>query len=371
MSDSPRDDDFAGDFAGDSVSSPPTDSNDAPPNDAPPSDAPPHLQASPAVSWQPVSPRPAPVGAPIPPIAFGGPVVPPMRELTSADFRSPRRRVVLPVVLFLATCASTFIAGALQWHPEIYLAAGSAGVTMANNWSQGLIYMAAVIGILLAHEMGHFLQTLRYGVPASLPFFIPVPILMTGTMGAVIGMEGSRADRKQLFDIGIWGPWAGLIVALPIIYFGIQNATVMPEGADVLLGDPLIFKVMAHYFKPELQADAILNKASSPLLMAGWVGMLITGLNMLPISQLDGGHVIYGLFGPRASVIARTFLIVAILFIVLDNHYNWILMLVLVIMMGVDHPPTRDDTVELGFWRRCFGMASLAIPILCFTPVQL
>ena len=85
--------------------------------------------------------------------------------------------------------------------------------------------MAAVIGILLTHEMGHFIQTVRYRVPASLPFFIPVPVLITGTMGAVIGMEGSRADRRQLFDIGISGPWAGLIVSLPIIWFGIKSAT--------------------------------------------------------------------------------------------------------------------------------------------------
>ena len=113
--------------------------------------------------------------------------------------------------------------------------------------------MAAVIGILLMHEMGHFLQTVRYGVPASLPFFLPVPIMVTGTMGAVISMEGSRADRRQLFDIGLSGPWAGLLAAIPIIVIGINHAVpaVLHPGS-YQLGDPLIFKLLTSYLRPEL-----------------------------------------------------------------------------------------------------------------------
>jgi membrane-associated protease RseP (regulator of RpoE activity) len=292
------------------------------------------------------------------------------RELTKADIESPRgRRVVLPVTLFLATCASTFFAGALDWNPAFYLETNQADRLLAVNWLQGLTYMAAVIGILLAHEMGHFLQTLRYRVPASLPYFIPVPILLTGTMGAVIGMEGSRADRKQLFDIGLSGPLAGLLVALPIIWFGIKEATPADPNAEFVLGDPLLFKLLRDYLRPDLAASVVLNK-NTPLLMAGWVGMLITGLNMLPISQLDGGHVIYGLFGRQSRLVARAFLIAAILTIVMgDHYYNWTVMLVLVILLGVDHPPTRDDNVRLGPVRTVIGLASLAIPVLCFTPV--
>jgi membrane-associated protease RseP (regulator of RpoE activity) len=294
---------------------------------------------------------------------------PPLRELVRADVEGPRRRrVFLPVFLFVATCVSTFVAGAMNWNPDAYFRNNQIVDMIAANWQPGLIYMASVIGILLTHEMGHFLQTVRYHVPASLPFFIPVPVLMTGTMGAVIGMEGSRADRKQLFDIGISGPWAGLIVSLPIIWFGIQNATIVAPTADIQLGDPLIFKLLCGYLRPDLPADAVLDK-NNPLLMAGWVGMLITGLNMLPISQLDGGHVIYGLFGRNARVVARTFLIAAILFVVFGEHYNWTLMLVLVILLGVDHPPTRDDNVRLGIPRTIFGLISLAIPVLCFTPI--
>jgi membrane-associated protease RseP (regulator of RpoE activity) len=290
------------------------------------------------------------------------------RELTRADLVSPRgRRIVLPLVLFLGTCVSTFVAGALDWKPE-YLETDQVEGVISANWTQGLIYMAAVIGILLTHEMGHFLQTLRYHVPASLPYFIPVPLLMTGTMGAVIGMEGSRADRKQLFDIGISGPLAGLAVSLPIIWYGIKSATVANPLDVYQLGDPLVFKLLAGYLRPDIPLGSILSK-DNPLLMAGWVGMLITGLNMLPISQLDGGHVIYGLFGRKAHLVSRAFLVAAIAFIVIGDHYNWTLMLVLVILLGVDHPPTRDDTVPLGFWRQTFGLVSLGIPVLCFTPI--
>ncbi len=296
---------------------------------------------------------------------------PSMRDLSAADFQNPRgRRVVLPALLFLATCASTFLAGALNWNPFAYFETEQAGHWTALDWTQGLIYMAAVIGILLTHEMGHFLQTVRYGVPASFPFFIPLPVVMTGTMGAVIGMEGSRANRKQLFDIGISGPWAGLIVALPIIWFGILQAEPLKAGAESILGDPLVFKILTRVLRPELPPGTVLDK-NHPLLMAGWVGMLITGLNMLPISQLDGGHVIYGLFGPSSRVVARGFLMAAILFVVVGDHYNWIVMLVLVILLGVDHPPTRDDSVKLGFFRNVFGFVSLAIPVFCFTPVLL
>jgi membrane-associated protease RseP (regulator of RpoE activity) len=240
-----------------------------------------------------------------------------------------------------------------------------------TNWRNGLVYMAAVMAILLMHEMGHFVQTLRYRVPASLPLFLPVPVFM-GTMGAVIIMDPSKANRKQLFDIGLWGPWAGLVVAIPMIWFGIQTAQTDPAGSDFRFGTPLVFKLITKLIvasgRPELAGAAI---KANPLFMAGWVGMLVTGLNMLPVSQLDGGHVIYGLFGRRSKWIARAFIVAAIGFIIVTEQYNWIVMLVLVLLLGVDHPPTEDDSVPLGPVRWTIGLVSLLIPVFCFTPVMI
>lgn len=295
-------------------------------------------------------------------------------ELTADHLRSPRRRrVLVPLLSFVATCASTFAAGATNWSPDRLFDGGPhAGFLLADDWERGLKYMAAVIGILLTHEMGHFLQAVRYHIHSSLPFFIPVPVAFTGTMGAVIGMEGSRADRKQLFDIGISGPLAGLVVAIPIIIYGILHAAPINavQSADSVidrLNDPLIFQLLTRWLRPELPSGTILHKDA--LLMAGWVGMLITGLNMMPVSQLDGGHVIYGLFGKRAHLVARAFVCACVALMLIYENYNWVVMFVVVLMIGVDHPPTRDDTVRLGPVRTVLGWLSLSIPIFCFTPV--
>ena len=215
------------------------------------------------------------------------------------------RRVLLPVLLFAATCLSTFWAGS---GPEILsqrvlLKGGeTTAITLVGIWHDGVVYMLGVLGILLAHEMGHFVQAVRYGVPASLPFFIPMPISPIGTMGAVIGMQGSGADRKELFDIGLTGPLAGLLVAIPLTWIGIQQAAAFPMNFNVPMTtthfeDPLLMKWMMWYLRPDLAPGQELTL--TPLLRAGWFGLLLTGLNMLPISQLDGGHVSYAILGRR------------------------------------------------------------------------
>ena len=155
--------------------------------------------------------------------------------LSDEDLQSPRRRrVVLPIALLAITCVSTFWAGATHWQPLLDFAwmnpqAGVHGLlaemwrSLARGWAEGLTYTCCVLAILLTHEMGHFLATHRCGVPASLPYFIPFPLSPLGTMGAVIGMEGHRANRRQMFDIGIAGPLAGLVVAVPVLWIGVQR----------------------------------------------------------------------------------------------------------------------------------------------------
>ncbi|MBX9788271.1 MAG: site-2 protease family protein [Pirellulales bacterium] len=282
----------------------------------------------------------------------------------------------LPLLLFALTCVSTFVVGTANaasvgnaW--SIALLAGDRTVLtrlFVDNWQAGLTYMAAVMAILLAHEMGHFLQAVRYHVPASLPFFIPVPLAPIGTMGAVIGMQGSQANRKELFDIGLSGPIAGLVVALPILYFGVMNEpSGVVTGHELRFGVPLLMKWMFQWLRPEIGPVGLVGPLN-PLLMAGWVGLLITGLNMLPVSQLDGGHVAYALFGRYAHWLARAVIMGAIGYMVISQVYGWIIMLALVMAIGPDHPPTHDDRVPLGWWRVVLGILSLGLSVICFHP---
>jgi membrane-associated protease RseP (regulator of RpoE activity) len=202
-----------------------------------------------------------------------------------------------------------------------------------------------------------------------------VPFSIIGTMGAVISMDGMKANRKQIFDIGIAGPLAGLVVAAPILYIGVKQLNLADPGAphDIQLYNPVIVRWMIEWMHPQWADRAAWISISqlNPYFMAGWVGMLITGLNMLPVSQLDGGHTIYALFGRDAYKIARTFIVIAIIYVVLklEQAAIWTPMLILVILLGIHHPPTADDSVELDDFRWVLGVLSMAIPVLCF-PLQ-
>jgi membrane-associated protease RseP (regulator of RpoE activity) len=284
----------------------------------------------------------------------------------------PPRRKLLPLGLFVLTCLSTFFTGGawsvlIDPHEYVYL--------YYFNADDGLRYMLSVMGILLAHEMGHFVQAVRHGVPASLPYFIPMPLTPIGTMGAVIGMQGSKADRRQLFDIGITGPLAGLIVALPLAWYGVATAVPLPPPttpaveATWVASDPWVFQMLMRHLHPDLPVDTVF--AWNPYYMAAWVGMLITGLNMLPLSQLDGGHVSYALFGRWSHLLARGVVLAAITYMIRQEQYTWIMMLAVVFFIGIDHPPTSNDEVKLGWGRRLLGFASLAIPVLCLAPTPI
>jgi membrane-associated protease RseP (regulator of RpoE activity) len=328
----------------------------------------PHQTAG-AVPYTPPPPEPL--------VAEVVPETPVMLDEVLLDRPQYRRRVALPLALFLITCGTTFAAGVYGWTPSVI--DGSFVEKLRLFWPRGLEYMVAVIAVLLAHEMGHFLMTVRYGIPASYPIFIPMPLLtMTGTMGAVISMDGLRADRRQIFDIGLAGPLAGLVVAIPLLCFGLKTAekvdfppTQLKVGGAMPqiyhYGEPLLEKIVLPYLRPGLSNSDDLQ--INALYMAGWVGMLITGLNMLPVSQLDGGHIIYALLGRRGRWVGRFFLLSAIAYVIVSENYGWVIMIVLVTLLGADHPPTSNDRARIGPWRWLLGLASLAIPILCFMPV--
>jgi membrane-associated protease RseP (regulator of RpoE activity) len=311
----------------------------------------------------------------------------PQSEIVQAELVEPRpmrqRRVLLPLVLFLLTCLSTFFVGATHWMPERFFGFLSsslftqavARLTIMEQWRDGLIYMGCVLAILLTHEMGHFVMTVIYRVRATLPLFIPLPISPIGTMGAVIAMDGSKADRKQIFDIGLAGPLAGLVVAIPIVWIGISqlDLSTSPEGTE--FGLPLVVQWMVKSLHPDAYRPnmAIGVNQLNPFFMAGWVGLLVTGLNMMPVSQLDGGHVTYALFGRQAHWIARLFMLVVFIYMgamfwLYQMPPAWLLMALLVLLIGTDHPPTRDDSVKLGWFRVVLGALSLLIPVFCFAP---
>jgi membrane-associated protease RseP (regulator of RpoE activity) len=225
------------------------------------------------------------------------------------------------------------------------------------------------MAILLFHEMGHYLQARRYRVPATLPYFIPMPFSPFGTLGAVIRMNNVGADRKALFDIGVTGPIAGLVVAVPITIWGLANSqfvelSAVQEGS-LHLGDSIFFNGLARLVVgPVPEGHDLLL---SPVAFAGWAGLFVTALNLLPIGQLDGGHVVYALLGRRSFAVSAMAAVGFGLTAIFVNP-AWAVMFVLVLLMGLRHPPTADDTVPLGKVRTWVGIGSMLFFVLSFTP---
>ena len=278
----------------------------------------------------------------------------------------PPGRLRLQIYLYLGTCLTTFAAGTVGWQPLVLGLDDTFWADVGEHWARGLTYMLAVMAILTAHEAGHYLAARRHGIPATLPFFLPVPVMLTGTLGAVIGMEGSRADRRQLFDIALAGPLAGLAVAVPVLAVGM--ATGVPEAFNPF-ALPLLGQWLLAAIRPDLAAGQTL--APNALLMAGWVGLLVTGLNMIPISQLDGGHVCHALLGRRSYLVTRGVLMGAIAAIIVSGGYHWVAMVVIITFMGADHPPIRDEGRSLDPWRQALGLAAFLVPIVTFMPEPL
>src|SRR5262249_19640054 len=219
-----------------------------------------------------------------------------------------------------------------------------------------------------AHEMGHYLQARRYGVPVTLPLFIPM-IPPLGTMGAVIVQQPGVADRKSMFDIAITGPLAGLVVALPLNWWGIAHSQIRPV-ADITFGytNPRIVEWMIAWIHRPLGPgeDIVLN----PILFAGWVGILVTALNLIPIGQLDGGHILYCLIGRKAHWVALPLFLGGIGFVIYQmlsgRPPGWLLMVFLIFLMGTRHPPTANDDVPLGKTRIILGWLTLAFIFIGF-----
>jgi membrane-associated protease RseP (regulator of RpoE activity) len=272
----------------------------------------------------------------------------PLEEAPPVVELSPRRLPLVPILLFLLSCASTYYVG---------------------GWS----YALPVMGILVCHEFGHYIQARRYHVPASLPYFIPFPLSPLGTMGAVIAMRGHMGNRKALFDIGISGPLAGLVPTLICCFVGLSLSSIgpnnLPRGTVLTLGEPLLFQWLeSWYFGPLPPNQTVWLH---PLAFAGWVGVFLTALNLFPISQLDGGHVLYAMLRERAHYIAWFLLIAAFGAMAVARRYEWAPILFLLMLFGPSHPPTANDEMPLGRGRFILGWLTLAFVIIGFTPTPL
>jgi membrane-associated protease RseP (regulator of RpoE activity) len=205
----------------------------------------------------------------------------------------------------------------LAWRTNAWLFAATVASVLVTQWDSSeprpvaLLHAAqftgALLSILLAHEFGHYIAARLHRVDASLPFFIPLPVLSPfGTMGAVIRMRSVIPTRRALFDIGAAGPLAGLALAIPLYAWGAAHSTVVPldtAGEGLQLGDSLLLKLLDHVFAPPTPAGSDLML--SPVAFAAWGGMFVTMINLLPVGQLDGGHVAFALFGPRQNRIAQ------------------------------------------------------------------
>lgn len=255
------------------------------------------------------------------------------------------------------------------------LPAGLLAATLLSTiHTGGLLYGACVMLILGCHELGHYLTARYYTVQTSVPYFLPLPFPASpfGTLGAVIKMRGLMPNRQVLFDIGIAGPLAGLAVALPILVFGLAYSPLgRVDGSVPMLqmGESLLSWLLVRMLKGPIPPgyDVMLNQAA----YAGWVGLFITGLNLLPIGSLDGGHVGYALLARRDLRVPQLTIALLVLNALLFRSWGYLAMIVVAVTIGVRHPPTQNDLTPLDAGRRRGAYLALVLLILLFVPVPL
>ena len=249
---------------------------------------------------------------------------------------------------------------------------------------EGLPFAATLLGILAVHEFGHYFAARRWGVGATLPYFMPLPYSFLGTLGAVIRLQSPIPNKRALLDIGAAGPLAGLVVAIAACIVGLpQSEVVQPgyfdatlRGDPIQLGAPLLFTWLSGWLLPAVGTDEML--LLGPVAFAGWVGLFITAFNLLPVGQLDGGHIVYALFGRwhrnlgRATFAALLALgaygIFALVWDLPGGWLGWLLLAFMLTLFGRRHPPPLNPYVPLNPWRRLVGALCLVVFALCFSP---
>jgi membrane-associated protease RseP (regulator of RpoE activity) len=266
----------------------------------------------------------------------------------------------LHIILFILTMLSTLFVGAMQTGADI----------LKDPWKiyYGLPFALTLMIILLTHELSHYFASKKHGVNATLPYFIPAPTII-GTFGAFIKMKSPIVTRKALIDIGASGPIAGFIVSVIAVMIGLHLSEIVPvaetKGA-LTLGDSILFSFLAQAVLGVTPADSdiLLN----PVAFAGWIGLFVTSMNLIPVGQLDGGHIAFALLGEKQTRLSFILVLVMSLLGVLLWE-GWIIWAVLLLVLGLRHPPVISWEVPLDTRRKVIGWIAFLIFILTFIPV--
>jgi membrane-associated protease RseP (regulator of RpoE activity) len=266
----------------------------------------------------------------------------------------------LNVALFLATLFTTLLVGAMM--------EGAQPLAEPTTFLLGVPFSASLLLILGFHELGHYLTARAYGVHVSLPYFVPLPLPPMGTMGAIIRMRSPIPNRKVLFDIGIAGPLLGLVLAVPVLVVGLALSPVKPPSGVVLQeGNSLAYLFLKWLVKGPIPDgyDVILH----PMALAGWLGFFVTALNLMPLSQLDGGHIVYAALGRGYRKVVWLFLGVLALLFLITRWQGWLVWVVLPVALGLRHPPPLDDLTPLDAPRRVMAILALGLLVALITPL--
>jgi membrane-associated protease RseP (regulator of RpoE activity) len=281
------------------------------------------------------------------------------------------------VLLFLLTVATTTLVGAAHYASfQVGFTGAELPFTSAQLLVRGLWYSIPILAILGTHELGHYYACRYYGVEASKPYFLPMPFVLTGTLGAFIRIRQPILNKRQLFDIGIAGPIAGFIVAVPVLFLGMYLSTVVQvppdlEGSGFRIGKPLLYMAARWLTFGSVPDGSIVN--IHPVLFAAWFGLLATALNLFPIGQLDGGHISYAVLGRRSTAV--TVLMVACLIGLTFWSLSWAvwagLMILMLLVFGPRHPRTPDEDEPLDGARKWLALVAVVMFVLCFTPAPI
>lgn len=268
------------------------------------------------------------------------------------------RKYLIPLILFLSTVLTTLFAGTLQQGINLFK-------EPFRIW-EGYPFSVSIMTILLGHEMGHFFASKVHRTKATLPYFIPAPSII-GTFGAFIKMKSPIFTRKALIDIGATGPLVGFILSLIASIIGLKMSKVvsLTQEEFFILGDSILFSLLVKFILGDVptQYDVLL----SPVAFAGWIGLFVTSMNLIPVGQLDGGHIAYALFGRYHFYISRVFIFIIVLLGIFYWH-GWLVWAALLLFLGLDHPPILVWEYRLSLIRRIVGALSFVIFILTFVP---